>query len=210
MLVESKLPIIFWAEAVNCAAYVLNRVLIVKRKMKTSYQLFRGIKPLIDFLRPFGCSCTLLNTQDQKTKFGAVSDECFFVGYSDTQKAYRVYNKRTRIVQESYYIDWQESNSTNMGCEPTWFYDSATVFKSFNFPDSDDDDIIPHTSVTIINPHPQSPSPSPSPQPVNQPPPSPTTFDIPPPPPFAHTSSPDIPSTSTSIPIQPTDPVHQS
>jgi len=45
MLIESKLPIIFWAEAVNCAAYVLNRVLIVKSKMKTSYQLFRGIKP---------------------------------------------------------------------------------------------------------------------------------------------------------------------
>ncbi|KAK1421891.1 hypothetical protein QVD17_24607 [Tagetes erecta] len=36
MLIESKLPIIFWAEAVNCAAYVLNRVLIVKEKMKTS------------------------------------------------------------------------------------------------------------------------------------------------------------------------------
>jgi len=106
MLIESKLPIIFWAEAVNCAAYVLNRVLIVKSKMKTSYQLFRGFKPLIDILRPFGCSCTLLNTQDQKTKFGAVSDECFFVGYSDTQKAYRVYNKRTQIVQESYYVDW--------------------------------------------------------------------------------------------------------
>jgi len=209
MLIESKLPIIFWAEAANCAAYVVNRVLIVKSKMKTSYQLFRGIKALIDFLRPFGCSCTLLNTQDQKTKFGAVSDECFFVGYSDTQKAYRVYNKRTRIVQESYYVDWQESNSTSMGCEPAWFYDSTTVFNSFNLPNSDDDDIIPHTPVTIINPHPQPPSP-PQP-PVNQVPPSPTTFDIPPPPPSAPIPPLDIPSSSsTSIPIPPTDPVPPS
>jgi len=64
MLIESKLPFIFWEEAVNCVAYVLNWVLIVKSKMKTSYQLFRGIKPLIDFMRPFGCSFTLLNTQD--------------------------------------------------------------------------------------------------------------------------------------------------
>ncbi|KAK1424128.1 hypothetical protein QVD17_19443 [Tagetes erecta] len=195
MLIESKLPIIFWAEAVNCAAYVLNRVLIVKEKMKTSYQLFRGIKPLIDFLRPFGCSCTLLNTQDQKTKFGAVSDECFFVGYSNTQKAYRVYNKQTRIVQESYYVDWQESNTTSIGSEPTWFYDSTTIFKSFNLPDSDDDDILPHTSVSIFN-HPPTQSQPPS---TTQLPP--TSFDIPPPPPpqTVQTSPSDIPSSSTTI-----------
>ncbi|KAK1421715.1 hypothetical protein QVD17_24269 [Tagetes erecta] len=199
MLIESKLPIIFWAEAVNCAAYVLNRVLIVKEKMKTSYQLFRGIKPLIDFLRPFGCSCTLLNTQDQKTKFGAVSDECFFVGYSNTQKAYRVYNKRTRIVQESYYVDWQESNTTSIGSEPAWFYDSTTIFKSFNLPDSDDDDIIPHTSVSIFN-HPSTPSqPQPSTSATQLPH---TSFDIPSPPPpqTVQTSPPDIPSTSNTIP----------
>jgi len=69
--------------------------------MKTSYQLFRGIKPLIDFLCPFGCSCTLLNTQDQKTKFDAVSDECFFVGYSNTQKAYRVYKSPIMLIGKS-------------------------------------------------------------------------------------------------------------
>ncbi|KAK1429967.1 hypothetical protein QVD17_12353 [Tagetes erecta] len=201
MLIESKLPIIFWAEAVNCATYVLNRVLIVKEKMKTSYQLFRGIKPLIDFLRPFGCSCTLLNTQDQKTKFGAVSDECFFVGYSNTQKAYRVYNKRTRIVHESYYVDWQESNTTSIGSEPAWFYDSTTIFKSFNLPDSDDDDIIPHTSVSIFNHPPTQSQPQAS---TTQLPP--TSFDIPPPPPpqTVPTSPLDIPSSSTSIPTSTT------
>jgi len=158
---------------------------------------------LIDFLRPFGCSYTLLNTQDQKTKFGAVSDECFFVGYSDTQKACRVYNKRTWIVQESYYVDWQESNSTSIGSEPAWFYDSTTVFNSFNLPNSNDDDIILHTPVTIINPQPTPPS-QPQP-PVTQLPP--TTFDIPPPPPTAPIPPLDIPSSSTSIPIPPTDPI---
>jgi len=82
-----------------------------------------------------------------------------------------------------------ERRALHMGCEPAWFYDSTTVFNSFNLPNSDDDDIIPHTLVTIINPHPQPPSP-PQP-PVNQVPPSPTTFDIPPL---------DFPSSSTSNP----------
>jgi len=40
MLIEAKLPNIFWAEAVNCVSYVLNRVLILKDKMKTPYELF--------------------------------------------------------------------------------------------------------------------------------------------------------------------------
>jgi len=144
MLIESKLPIIFWAEAVNCASYVLNRVLIVKDKMKTPYELFHKRKPLIDFFRPFGYSCTLLNTQAQTSKFGVVSDECFSVGYSSSQKIYRVYNRRTKIVQESFYVDWQESNVCDTGSEPSWFHDATTVFNSFNLPlFLEEDEIIP-------------------------------------------------------------------
>ncbi|XP_021975327.1 uncharacterized protein LOC110870454 [Helianthus annuus] len=113
MLVDSKLPIIFWAEAVNTACYVLNRVFIVKPHGKTAYELLFKRKPLIDFFRPFGCSCTLLNTQENLIKFEAVGDICYFMGYSSTQKAYRVYNKRTKMVIESYYVDFQEGNYTN-------------------------------------------------------------------------------------------------
>nr|GEU67528.1 putative ribonuclease H-like domain-containing protein [Tanacetum cinerariifolium] len=40
MLADSKLPITFWAEAVNTACYVQNRVLVVKPYNKTPYELF--------------------------------------------------------------------------------------------------------------------------------------------------------------------------
>ncbi|GJZ51687.1 ribonuclease H-like domain-containing protein, partial [Tanacetum coccineum] len=55
MLADSKLPTTFWAEAVSTACYVQNRVLIVKPHNKTPYELFRGIKPAIGFMKPFGC-----------------------------------------------------------------------------------------------------------------------------------------------------------
>ena len=42
MLVDSKLPVIFWGEAVNTACYVLNRVLMVKKENKTCYELFNN------------------------------------------------------------------------------------------------------------------------------------------------------------------------
>nr|GEW19544.1 putative ribonuclease H-like domain-containing protein [Tanacetum cinerariifolium] len=55
MLVNSKLPTTFWAEAVNTACYVLNRALVIKPHNKTPYELIHGRHPLIDFMKPFGC-----------------------------------------------------------------------------------------------------------------------------------------------------------
>ncbi|GKA11567.1 ribonuclease H-like domain-containing protein [Tanacetum coccineum] len=55
MLADSLLPIQFWAEAVNTACYVLNRVLVTKPQMKTPYEILMGRSPNISFMRPFGC-----------------------------------------------------------------------------------------------------------------------------------------------------------
>ncbi|GJX17685.1 putative ribonuclease H-like domain-containing protein [Tanacetum coccineum] len=69
MLVDSKLPTTFWAEAVNTACYVQNMVLVVKPHNKTPYELFRGRTPTLSFMRPFGCHVTILNTLDYLGKF---------------------------------------------------------------------------------------------------------------------------------------------
>ncbi|GJY78599.1 putative ribonuclease H-like domain-containing protein [Tanacetum coccineum] len=45
MLADSKFPTTFWAEAVNTACYVQNRVLVVKPHNKTPYELFHGSGP---------------------------------------------------------------------------------------------------------------------------------------------------------------------
>ncbi|GJS11700.1 putative ribonuclease H-like domain-containing protein [Tanacetum coccineum] len=75
MLADSKLPATFWAEVVSTACYVQNRVLVVKPHNKTPYELFRGFKPALSFMRPFGCHVTILNTLDNLGKFDGKSDE---------------------------------------------------------------------------------------------------------------------------------------
>ncbi|GJT75299.1 retrovirus-related pol polyprotein from transposon TNT 1-94 [Tanacetum coccineum] len=75
MLADSKLPITFCAEAVSTACYVQNRVLVVKPHNKTPYELFRGLKPALNFMRPFRCHVTILNTLDNLGKFDGKSDE---------------------------------------------------------------------------------------------------------------------------------------
>ncbi|GJW59017.1 ribonuclease H-like domain-containing protein [Tanacetum coccineum] len=104
MLADSKLPTTFWAEAVNTACYVQNRVLVIKPHNKTPYELFLGRKPALSFMRPFGCPVTILNTIDHLGKFDGKADEGFFVGYSTNSKAFRVFNSRTRIVEENLHV----------------------------------------------------------------------------------------------------------
>nr|GEZ23729.1 hypothetical protein [Tanacetum cinerariifolium] len=82
LLADSLLPIPFWAEAVNNACYVQNRVLVTKPHNKTPYELLHGRLPSISFMRPFGCPVTILNTLDQLGKFQGKVDEGFLVGYS--------------------------------------------------------------------------------------------------------------------------------
>ncbi|GJY20518.1 putative ribonuclease H-like domain-containing protein [Tanacetum coccineum] len=84
MLVDSKLPTTFWAEAVNTACYVQNKVIIVKPHNKTPYELLRGRTPALSFMRPFGCHVSILNTLDHLGKFDGKSNDGFFVGYSLT------------------------------------------------------------------------------------------------------------------------------
>nr|GEV38966.1 hypothetical protein [Tanacetum cinerariifolium] len=64
MLADSLLPIPFWAEAVNTACYVQNRVLVTKPHNKIPYELLHAQTPSIGFMRPFGYPVTIFNTLD--------------------------------------------------------------------------------------------------------------------------------------------------
>ncbi|KAI3754579.1 hypothetical protein L1987_54366 [Smallanthus sonchifolius] len=131
MMADSKLPLTFWAEAVSTACYVQNRVLIVKPFNKTPYELWFQRIPYIGFLKPFGCPCTILITHGILPKFGAKSDEGYFVGYSSQSKAYRVFNSRTRIVEESANVECREHIVCEQGKGPNWLFDIDSFSQIF-------------------------------------------------------------------------------
>ncbi|KAH9651322.1 Integrase catalytic domain-containing protein [Citrus sinensis] len=113
MLNENALPKYFWDKAVNTACYVLNRVLIRPNLNKTLYELWKDRKPNIGYFKVFGCKCFVLNTKDNLGKFDPKSDVGIFLGYSNSSKAYRVYNKRTLVVEESMHVTFNESNPSS-------------------------------------------------------------------------------------------------
>nr|GEW10484.1 hypothetical protein [Tanacetum cinerariifolium] len=81
MLADSKLPKMFWTEAVSNACYVLNRVSITNPHTKTPYELLSGKVPNIRHLKPFRCQVTILNTSDHLGKFKGKANDGFLVGF---------------------------------------------------------------------------------------------------------------------------------
>ncbi|GJX50344.1 putative ribonuclease H-like domain-containing protein [Tanacetum coccineum] len=133
MLADSKLPTIFWAEAVNTACYVQNRVLVVKPHNKTPYELFHGRTPTLSFMRPFRCPVTILNTIYHLGRFNGKADEGFFLRYSLNSKAFRVFNSRTRIVEENLHIRFSESTTNVAGSGPDWLFDIDALTRTMNY-----------------------------------------------------------------------------
>jgi len=95
---------------------VINRVLIRPILKKTPYELFNGRKPNISHLKVFGCRCFILNNgKENLGKFDEKADNGIFIGYSSTSHAYRVYNKRLMIVEESVHVVFDEIIHTDQG-----------------------------------------------------------------------------------------------
>ncbi|GJU57070.1 putative ribonuclease H-like domain-containing protein [Tanacetum coccineum] len=132
MLANSKLPTTFWAKVVNTVCYVQNRVLVIKPYNKTPYELFLGRKPTLSFMRPFGYPVTILNTIYHQGKFIRKADDGFFVGYSTNSKAFRVFNSRTRIVEENMHVQFSENTSNIAGSRPNWLFDIDALTNSIN------------------------------------------------------------------------------
>nr|GEV29909.1 hypothetical protein [Tanacetum cinerariifolium] len=133
MLADSKLPTRFWTKAVSTACYVQNTVLTVKPHNKTPYELFKGFKLALSFMRSFGCHVTILNTFDNLGKFDGKSNEGFFIGYSLSCKAFRVYNTRTRKVKENLHIGFLENKPMIEGNGPKWRFDIDSLTQSMNY-----------------------------------------------------------------------------
>nr|GEW79745.1 putative ribonuclease H-like domain-containing protein [Tanacetum cinerariifolium]GEX13582.1 putative ribonuclease H-like domain-containing protein [Tanacetum cinerariifolium] len=121
-----------FGEAVNTGCYVQNRVLVVKPPNKTPCELFHGRTPPLSFMRPFGF-VTILNTKDHLGKFDGKADEGFFIRYSLNSKAFRVFNNRTRIVEENLHIRFNENTPNIARSRPNWLFYIDELTKSMNY-----------------------------------------------------------------------------
>nr|GEV40625.1 hypothetical protein [Tanacetum cinerariifolium] len=61
------------------------------------------------------------------------ADKGFFVGYSLNSKAFKVFNSRTRIVEENLHIKFSESTPNVVGSGPDWLFDIDALTRIMNY-----------------------------------------------------------------------------
>lgn len=110
MIHENNIPKYLWAEAINTTCYVQDKIYIRHILNKTSYELFKGRKPIISYFNQFGCTCYILNNKAYMNKFDVKAQKGIFLGYSKRSKAYRVYNFETNMVEESIHTNFDEKD----------------------------------------------------------------------------------------------------
>ncbi|GKC74761.1 retrovirus-related pol polyprotein from transposon TNT 1-94 [Tanacetum coccineum] len=108
MLSAAKVPLFFWAEAIATTCFTQSRSLVIPRHEKTPYHIINAHKPSVKFFYIFGSLCYIVRDGKNLNKMKEKGDECIFVGYSTQSRAYRVFNKRTRIIVETIHVNFDE------------------------------------------------------------------------------------------------------
>ncbi|GJU07941.1 putative ribonuclease H-like domain-containing protein [Tanacetum coccineum] len=121
---EGALVLCFISQRVRWVSGLHNRLLTIWSLLLGPGAVPAGTtlsnrKPALGFMRPFGCPVTILNTIDHLGKFDGKADEGFFVRYSINSKAFRVFNSRTRIVEEKFSENTPNIVGSTKACDDT-------------------------------------------------------------------------------------------
>nr|GEX96653.1 hypothetical protein [Tanacetum cinerariifolium] len=121
MLSAAKVSLFFWAEAIATTCFTQNRSLIIPRHEKIPYHIINERKLSVKFFHIFGSVCYIVRDDKNLDKMKEKGDACIFVGYSTQSRAYRVFNKRTRVIVETIHVNFDElpqMASDHVGSDP--------------------------------------------------------------------------------------------
>ncbi|GJY81046.1 retrovirus-related pol polyprotein from transposon TNT 1-94 [Tanacetum coccineum] len=164
MLIFSRLPEFLWAEAVATACFTQNRSIIHTRHNKTPYELLRGRKPNVEYFHVFGSLCYPTNDRDDLGKMKPKADIGVFIGYSETSRGFRIYNRRTKKIMETINVKFDElttmaSEHDCLELELQRFINHNSSAEEINTPSKEDLDRFvsvqysPSTSSIIVDEH---------------------------------------------------------
>nr|GEX82998.1 retrovirus-related Pol polyprotein from transposon TNT 1-94 [Tanacetum cinerariifolium] len=108
MLSAAKVSLFFWAKAIATTCFTQNRSLVIPRHEKTPNHIINDRKPSVKFFHIFGSLCYIVGDGENLDKMKEKGNACIFVGYSTKSRAYRVFNKRTRVIMETIRVNFDE------------------------------------------------------------------------------------------------------
>uniref|UniRef100_A0ABD2W186 Retrovirus-related Pol polyprotein from transposon TNT 1-94 n=1 Tax=Trichogramma kaykai TaxID=54128 RepID=A0ABD2W186_9HYME len=128
MLLAKNLAKNLWAEAVNTAAYVLNRTRKTNVNDKTPFELWHGYKNVNNYFKVFGCEAYTYVHKALRKKWDAKSKLGKFVGYDENCKGYKILRldgKKVEIYRDVIFKNELNSNENSQemnDCDNFSFY----------------------------------------------------------------------------------------
>eukprot|EP00253_Pinus_taeda_P010962 PITA_10962 len=119
MLKAKHLPNDYWAEAVHCAVYILNRCPTKAVMNKVSEEAWSGRKQGVTHMRVFGCVAYAHIPDQLRRKLDSKGEKCIFIGYSEESKAYRLYIPSTKKFFISRDVQFIEEEAWDGSIEKT-------------------------------------------------------------------------------------------
>lgn len=175
MISDGQMPESSWAEAVSTAAYIRNRSESTS-VTTTPFELMYKNKPSVSHLRKFGCIAIALKKGNFKRKFSPKGIKLRFVGYSTSQKGYRLIDTqsgRLTISRDVRFIEEQNSHveiddqsdedddNHNMRQQSTYKYEQEDEDEDENeYAIDGENTISPVPQKTISSPQPAEEKPS--------------------------------------------------
>lgn len=107
LLFDAELPKLFWAEAVNMAAYIVNRS-VCSSHDRTPDEMFLGKRVDLSGLRIFGSPVMVHVPKEKRRKWDQKSSKMVFVGYDNNTKGFRCVDKKTHKLIISRDVKFNE------------------------------------------------------------------------------------------------------
>jgi hypothetical protein len=109
----------FWAEAVNCANYIQNRMPHRAVLHKTPEEAWSHVKPDVSAFRVFGSPAWALIPVEKRKAMEKKSQPLIFVGYCEDIKAYRLFEPITKEVFFRRAVRFDEGFNTTSNPSPS-------------------------------------------------------------------------------------------
>lgn len=126
MLLESGLPLSYWAEATSTAVYVYNRTPASAISFALPEERWSGADAHHQHLRVFGCLAHAHIPDSKRKKLDAKSQSCTFLGYCTDRKAYRLLSHNLQKVIFSRDVVFNETVFPGASTEPVGDGDSTS------------------------------------------------------------------------------------
>nr|GEW66178.1 hypothetical protein [Tanacetum cinerariifolium] len=140
------------AEAIATTCFTQNHSLVIPRHEKTPYHTINGQKPFVKFFHIFGSLCYIVRDGENLEKIKEKGDACICVGYSTQSRAYRVYNKRTRVIVKTIHVNFDELPqmvSDHVSFDPVPQCPTTTLEHDRLSPNPQSQEKVPHTASIV-------------------------------------------------------------